>query len=640
MVTTPAARRRLCGPALSAVVTLVLICAAFAGSARAKTRAVHKIQCGGSSSCTASQHTITVVNYCRYPVWVGESANIVGGNVIGGKACTTTSDCGVTLADGTVDTNGVNCVNGFCSQIDCTSNSDCSNPAGDPALTSCNVPIGVTCASDSDCSTFSCTTNSDCPPGATCSGNGVCTGMCQSGTCACSSKSGCPGAGTICDTGNSGSSFGFCQGGACQYTPVAPVSDSSWKVDPKKSATLCMPQGWGGRLWGRTGCTATTGCKSGDCLHCQTGQCGVPGELECSNPALGIAYGANGATLFEPTLDSNQTDFWDISNGSGYNIPMVATACGSNGASVTCSLSGQSASGPLPLGNGVGCTRGDLNRTCPELLRVPGACNCATDADCGKVKGSCVNNLCTNRQCTVECTDPYDLCTAGAGTYAASPPLTAPSCLQCSTTVNSVTGVTYEQEYGCVGPLGGISCNNGAWVCFSDEDCPILAGHTAQTCRNNICTPVSSADSFALCSGGKCPAGVQDPSDYGCQQIGKQDLCLPNAPSSPSQPGCCGPYSSDWKKAANAAGGESESGQCESGSQPYTAAFKEACPNAYSFAYDDPSSSYQCTDTSTQEVNYLITFCPPTALRGKRPEPRPGRGHDDHGDKGEEEALR
>jgi hypothetical protein len=403
-----------------------------------------------------------------------------------------------------------------------------------------------------------------------------------------------------------------------------------------------MPQGWGGRLWGRTGCTSTTGCESGDCLHCQTGQCGVPGELECTNPAQGIAYGANGATLFEPTLDSNQTDFWDISNVSGYNLPMVATACGSAGASVTCNLSGQKVSGTQPLASGVGCTNGDLNQSCPDLLQVKGACNCATDADCGGTEGSCVNNLCNNKQCTVECTDPYDLCTSGSGTYAASPPLTASSCLQCGTSVDASTGVTYQEEYGCVGPVGGISCNNGAWVCFDDNDCPNLPGQITQTCQNNICTPISGADSFALCSSGSCNAAVQDLSDYGCQEISANDLCLPNAPSSGSQPGCCGPYSSDWTTAANTANGEGGS-ECEPGSQPYTAAFKTACPGAYSFAYDDPSSSYQCTDTSTQEVNYLITFCPAEGQengRGHRPKHKHPKDHDDHGKKGEEEAMR
>ncbi|VAI44008.1 unnamed protein product [Triticum turgidum subsp. durum] len=37
---------------------------------------------------------------------------------------------------------------------------------------------------------------------------------------------------------------------------------------------------------------------------------------------------------------------------------------------------------------------------------------------------------------------------------------------------------------------------------------------------------------------------------------------------------------------------------------PYSKKFKEACPSAYSYAYDDPSSLFQCSG-----ADYVITFC-------------------------------
>ncbi|KFK41943.1 hypothetical protein AALP_AA2G192300 [Arabis alpina] len=37
----------------------------------------------------------------------------------------------------------------------------------------------------------------------------------------------------------------------------------------------------------------------------------------------------------------------------------------------------------------------------------------------------------------------------------------------------------------------------------------------------------------------------------------------------------------------------------------FSMVFKNACPNAYSYAHDDPSSTFTCTG-----ANYLITFCP------------------------------
>ncbi|XP_010497292.1 PREDICTED: thaumatin-like protein 1 [Camelina sativa] len=38
----------------------------------------------------------------------------------------------------------------------------------------------------------------------------------------------------------------------------------------------------------------------------------------------------------------------------------------------------------------------------------------------------------------------------------------------------------------------------------------------------------------------------------------------------------------------------------------YSAVFKTACPRAYSYAYDDQSSTFTCADSP----NYVITFCP------------------------------
>ncbi|TDI90562.1 MAG: hypothetical protein E2O72_03855, partial [Candidatus Dadabacteria bacterium] len=49
----------------------------------------------------------------------------------------------------------------------------------------------------------------------------------------------------------------------------------------------------------------------------------------------------------------------------------------------------------------------------------------------------------------------------------------------------------------------------------------------------------------------------------------------------------------------------------EQDAQPITSAFKQACPAAYSFPFDDPTSTFQCTGTgSTNTLGYDITFCP------------------------------
>lgn len=600
--------RRRSAEALSAVPVLLLL--ALLGGRPALAQAT----CGASSSCSASEHTITFQNSCAYPIWIANAANIVGGSVIGGKTCSTTNDCCVTLADGTLDCAGVNCVNGTCSQINCTKDADC--PSSASGLVSCNVPQGVQCSSDANCATFSCTTNSDCPSGATCSSNGVCTGMCQNQVCACSASTGCPGAGTICDTAP-GSQFGFCAGGACQYDGLVPenapgTKTPQWQIAAGKSATVCMPQGWGGRFWGRTGCTL-----SGSSLTCQTGQCGTGAAavLECTDLADGISQTAAGVTLFEGTWDSNQTDFWDVSLVNGYNVGMAVTACGSSSSS--CLFAGQKVTA-----TGVGCTS-DLNASCPSLLSIQGQCNCATNADCPSGETCGTNNLCSGAtSCTVACLDPGDLC-KGFGLFGNASVLPAPACLSCNSTVPPLSTTTYADFYNCVGPLATVSCNNAAYTCFSDADCP----YQGQTCKGNVCWPVNALNALATCtksgSGYVCNTTVNQVAEYSCQAVQGSQLCLPTAPTASDQ-GCCGPYNPGWTTAALAAGGTASGSSCQPGSQPYTAAFKAACPGAYSYQFDDPSSSYQCSDSSG-EVNYLVTFCPGGTGTAPRPA-APSRG--------------
>jgi len=604
-------------------------------------------QCGKSGQCTTAEHTVTFQNNCAYPIWIANAGNAFGGAVMGGKACTSPTDCCVTLADGTQDCAGVNCVNGTCTQVNCTSSSNCPNSSS--GLVSCNVPQGVTCTSDNNCATYGCTKNSDCPPGASCGGSGTCINMCQSGKCACGPGAACPSVGTVCDL-TPNTQFGFCAGGACQYNGLVPENGPGTSTSPQwqlaaacstnaqcasgqtcksgqctcaansdcaalggacsngvcvgQSATLCMPQGWGGRIWGRTGCSTVNGG-----FQCQTGECGqsAAGVLQCTNLAQGVAQTATGITLFEGTWDSNQTDFWDISLVNGYNIPMQVGACGASG-KASCTFAGEPVSAAA-----VGCTS-DLNASCPALLSIGGQCNCVSNSDCPSGQTCGANNLCSGTgSCTAVCIDPGDYCKS-FGLFANNPVIAAPSCLQCNSAVSSLNATTYADYYNCVGPLATLSCNNAAYVCFSDNDCP----YSGQTCQSNVCTPVNSLNGMAKCVGGQCNSGVNQVAQYSCQTVQGTQLCLPNAPTSANQSGCCGPYNSGWLTAMQAANGTSASGTCQPGSTAYTAAFKTACPTVYSYQFDDPSSSYQCSD-SNSEVNYLVTFCASAAPAAPKP---------------------
>ncbi|XP_047161393.1 thaumatin-like protein [Vigna umbellata] len=83
-----------------------------------------------------------------------------------------------------------------------------------------------------------------------------------------------------------------------------------------------------------------------------------------------------------------------------------------------------------------------------------------------------------------------------------------------------------------------------------------------------------------------CPAGLQVRSQDNKRVVACKSACmafhLPNycCTGAYANPQTCGPTK-------------------------YSRIFKNACPKAYSYAYDDPSSLFTCSN-----VNYLITFCP------------------------------
>jgi hypothetical protein len=90
-----------------------------------------------------------------------------------------------------------------------------------------------------------------------------------------------------------------------------PIPVTGWKLAPGQSVSFTVPDGWGGRVWGRTGCSF----NSSGVGHCQTGDCG--GLFQCQGSEGGTT------TLAELTLDSfDGMDFYDVSMVDGANLPM------------------------------------------------------------------------------------------------------------------------------------------------------------------------------------------------------------------------------------------------------------------------------------------------------------------------------
>ncbi|KAL6873727.1 hypothetical protein ACP4OV_013809 [Aristida adscensionis] len=118
------------------------------------------------------------------------------------------------------------------------------------------------------------------------------------------------------------------------------------QLAPGHAASVRLPAGWSGRVWGRQGCAFDAAGRG----RCATGDCG--GVLYCNG-----AGGAPPATLAEVTLAASPAaqDFYDVSLVDGYNIPIAMTPFHGSGANCVAA----------------GCVS-DLNRVCPAGLAVRG----------------------------------------------------------------------------------------------------------------------------------------------------------------------------------------------------------------------------------------------------------------------------
>ncbi|APR81495.1 Ornithine carbamoyltransferase [Minicystis rosea] len=132
--------------------------------------------------------------------------------------------------------------------------------------------------------------------------------------------------------------------------------NGGWKLDPGQSHTIVLPEKWGGRFWGRSGCTFDENGKG----KCDSGDCG--GKALCNGSG-----GKPPATLVEFTFAGfGGKDFYDVSLVDGYNLPMgVAPKPGTFTAS--------DPNDAYDCGSPA-CTS-DVNLTCPPELQLENAAN-------------------------------------------------------------------------------------------------------------------------------------------------------------------------------------------------------------------------------------------------------------------------
>ncbi|PIR19957.1 MAG: hypothetical protein COV45_08240 [Deltaproteobacteria bacterium CG11_big_fil_rev_8_21_14_0_20_47_16] len=417
-----------------------------------------------------------------------------------------------------------------------------------------DIWVGITSGS------VSCTVDADCPTGA--------SGSCVAQVC-------------NCPTGNECGSIATCKASnSLCYWNTPSLTTAQANLASGASSTVCFPapgagqdNQWGGKIFARTGCDSNgQNCKTGDCGANSSGIC--PTATGGNPPTTLAEFTLSNQSSFTTTPN---TDYYDISIINGINVGIkMAPVSGtySAGASpYSCGIPGNtSAVGQLSACSWTvsptvsGTDRTTLLRdvyptsftgsTCPDggSPNSLGYCTCTLDSQCsssGLVCGLAQNA--SSAQYTQVCGSAIgwwtadQLCGSVSGTSAALEPL------GCSLTVTNSDGSssTYTQLYECTGTQHQSCYTSGAAAYCCGCATSVSADYTAW--------PTVVSSSF----GG---------SDNGCYN-----------------------NNTNWVSI----------------SQPWLVFLKSACPTAYTYPYDDATSTFTCIGSSTVgATNYTITFLP------------------------------
>ncbi|KAH9936903.1 thaumatin-like protein [Amylocystis lapponica] len=98
--------------------------------------------------------------------------------------------------------------------------------------------------------------------------------------------------------------------------------------------------------------------------------------------------------------------------------------------------------------------------------------------------------------------------------------------------------------------------------------------------------------------GPNCPSALQGPYDSSGFPVGCKSACEANIDGNPSNSAnCC-------------TGDHSTAATCPSSNVQYYSYFKDNCPDAYAYAYDEHSGTALWTCASSNAADYTVTFCP------------------------------
>jgi len=424
-----------------------------------------------------------------------------------------------------------------------------------------DIWLGVTAG------TVSCLQDSDCPTGASGSCVGAVPATSTAGVCGCAGDTSQCGSISQCNTNNN-----HC------YWNLPSMTASQMHLSSGGTSNICFPAPasgqniqWSGNIFARTGCDSNG-------QNCKTGECG-----NAANQACPVGTGGNPPTALAEFTLSNQgknapatagSDYYDVSIINGVNVgimmaPTSGTFTATSGDPYSCQTPGNtSASGQLSACNWT--ITPNIPTASPtdqsDLLR-----NVFPSTFSGN--GSCPNGGNPNS---------LGYCTCSATSDCSS------QSLLCGLAMNASTGQQYTQVCGTqIGwwtadqlcksddgtsgsTLSALSCN------ASNNDLYSCTGTNAQSCYNN------AAD------GNCCGCATSASSPY----VSSWPLVF--SPNFGGSDNACYDHNSNWFTVA----------------QPWIVFLKQACPTAYTYPYDDATSTFTCQGpgTSTSFPDYNITF--------------------------------
>lgn len=419
-----------------------------------------------------------------------------------------------------------------------------------------------------------------------------------------------------------------CQSNRCLLASGTDIANPPTQC-PEGGVCLCRPVvGWSGGIFGRLKCQP-------DGTHCQSADCGNGPGQPCP---LGKG-GTNPFTAAEFTLQPNASDFYDVTiiNGANVSIQMGPSDGGFAPASppspYTCGTAGStSAQGSPAAGSLEACswaftpdTSAGLGADYTALLRAVALPTCQSNSDCGTGL-SCINDLCQPALTACDPTLPSPYCSGNA----VCSNLTNPAAGYCSTCLSDsdcsggdagtpTCGTAFLPGIGDKTPLVQTCGQSIGWWSYEDL-CAALPGFSYG--------PLNCSQTMSVNTGSST---VQDTLSNLFQCAGQFSTSCYNAGSG-NTPACCGcatfpgnDAGSFWPTTLEAGNnpGQQDAGQCLNNNpvwaqnvQPWLAFLKKACPTAYTYAYDDVTSTFTCMSAgtgagdggATNAVGYRIVF--------------------------------